>query len=497
MHKYHRTHWLLYSILLIFVGLMIGLILSAHYGLIPFGQAKDSQPVSPKVTEQLAQTGQAFVEIAKAVTPAVVNISTLIKTPSQQVSPFFDDPFFRRFFGDEFLRESEPKKRPSLASGVIVSSDGYIVTNNHVVDNAEQIKVFLSDKREFKARLIGADPKTEIAVIKIDENNLPTIVWGDSDNLQVGEFAIAVGNPFGLNQTVTMGIISAVGRANVGIADYEDFIQTDAAINPGNSGGALVNIRGELIGINTAIFSQSGGYQGIGFAVPSNMVKSVMDSLIKSGKVIRGWLGVSVQQLNSELANQFGLKEARGALVNDVVKASPAEKSGIRRGDVIISVNGKNIENAAHLRNIIAQTAVGAKVKIRVIRDKTEKEIEVTIGELPKDIAKMGRVVEKEEFDAYKNVFANIKVENVTPDIARQLELPSNTKGVIVAFVEQGSPAAEAGLRRGDVIQEINKKKISNTADYRNIVSKIKKDDTVLLLINRRGNTLYLTITPE
>ena len=496
MYKHNRTQWLLYSILLIFIGLVIGFVFSAQYGLIPFGQAKESQPVPPKVTEQLAQTGQAFVEIAKAVTPAVVNISTVIKSPSQQASPFFDDPFFRRFFGNEF-QEFEPKKRPGLASGAIVSSDGYIVTNNHVVENAEQIKVLLSDKREFKAKMIGADPKTDIAVIKIDGDNLPTIALGDSDKLQVGEFAIAVGNPFGLNQTVTMGIISAVGRANVGIAEYEDFIQTDAAINPGNSGGALVNIKGEVIGINAAIFSQSGGYQGIGFAVPSNMVKAVMDSLIKSGKVIRGWLGVSVQQLNAELAAQFGLKEARGALVNDIVKGSPAEKGGIQRGDIIISVNGKSIEDSAHLRNIIAQMPIGTKVKIKVIRDKTEKEIDITIGELPKDIAKLGRGIEKDDGDAYKNVFTGIKVENITADIAKQLDLPSNTKGVIVAYIEPGSPPAVAGMRRGDVIQEINKKRINNTADYRNIVSKIKKDDTVLLLINRRSNTLYLTIKPE
>ncbi|MBI5182287.1 MAG: DegQ family serine endoprotease [Nitrospirae bacterium] len=478
------------------IGLVIGLAISVHYGIVPFGQARDNKPIPPKITEQLAQTGQAFVEIAKAVTPAVVNISTVIKSP-QQTSPFFDDPFFRRFFGDEF-REFEPRKRPGLASGVIVSSDGYIVTNNHVVSNAEQIKVLLSDKRELKAKLIGADPKTEIAVIKIDANDLPTIVWSDSDKLQVGEFAIAVGNPFGLNQTVTMGIISAVGRANVGVAEYEDFIQTDAAINPGNSGGALVNIRGELIGVNTAIFSQSGGYQGIGFAVPSNMVKAVMESLIKSGKVVRGWLGVSVQPITSELAQQFGLKDAKGALVSDVVKGSPAEKGGIQRGDVIVSVNGKEIQDSAHLRNTIAQMPVAAKVKVKVVRGKAEKALDIVIAELPKDIAGTGRGMKEEDsIGNYENIFADIMVEDLTPDIARQLNLPKAAKGVVVAGVERGGAAEEGGLRRGDVIEEINKQRINNTKDYKRIALKVKKGEGVLLLINRRGNTFYLTITPE
>ncbi len=496
MHKHQRTHWFLYSILLVSIGLVIGVIFSAHYGLIPFGQARDGKPVPPRVTEQLAQTGRAFVEIAKAVTPAVVNISTVIKSP-QQAAPFFDDPFFRRFFGDEF-REFEPRKRPGLASGVIVSVDGYIVTNNHVVSNAEQIKVLLSDKREFKAKLIGADPKTEIAVIKIDANDLPTIVWSDSDKLQVGEFAIAVGNPFGLNQTVTMGIISAVGRANVGVAEYEDFIQTDAAINPGNSGGALVNIRGELIGVNTAIFSQSGGYQGIGFAVPSNMAKAVMESLIKSGKVVRGWLGVAVQPITSELAQQFGIKEPKGALVSDVVKGSPAEKGGIQRGDVIVSVNGKEIQDSAHLRNTIAQMSVAAKVKVKVVRDKAEKALDIVIAEFPKDIAGTGRgMKEGDSGGNYENIFADIMVEDLTPDIARQLNLPKAAKGVVVAGVERGSAAEEAGLKRGDVIEEINKQRINNAKDYRRIASKIKKGESVLLLINRRGNTFYITISAD
>jgi len=270
--------------------------------------------------------------------PTVVNISTtrVVKSPGgEPLTPFFNDPFFKDFFGDEFFRQFRiPKERreQSLGSGVIVTQDGYIVTNNHVIEKATEIKVVLSDKKEFKGKVIGVDPKTDIAVIKIDSKELPTIPWGDSDKLQVGEYVLAVGNPFGLTNTVTMGIISAVGRANVGVAEYEDFIQTDAAINPGNSGGALVNIKGELIGINTAIFSRSGGYQGIGFAVPANMVKTVMESLVKEGKVIRGWLGVSIQDITPDLAKQFGIKDLKGALVGDVVEGSPAHKAGIKRG---------------------------------------------------------------------------------------------------------------------------------------------------------------------
>ena len=284
-------------------------VLIAGMTLIPPFFLPDSHAQGPKISDQsidlLTRTGRAMAEVTAAVKPAIVNISTTRTVKiSGGTDPFFDDPFFRRFFGDQFGRQKQPKEHKSsgLGSGVIVSSDGYIITNSHVVKDADEIKVTLADKKEFTGKVIGSDPKTEIAVVKIDAKNLPTVFWGNSDKLQVGEVVLAVGNPYGLNQTVTMGIVSALGRANVGIADYEDFIQTDAAINPGNSGGALVNIKGELVGINTAIYSTSGGYQGIGFAIPSNMVKSVMESLIKTGKVVRGWLGVSIQKvtLNSQ-----------------------------------------------------------------------------------------------------------------------------------------------------------------------------------------------------
>src|SRR5437867_9221231 len=320
------------GLLLIGVGVILGLVVAADLGWLPMGHAVPEAPSAPRPVAVPPPAGadHNFVEVAKAVTPAVVNISTtrLTRVPEGHSSGPFDDPFFRRFFGDEFFRRRfeapQDRRERSLGSGVIADPSGYIITNNHVVSKADEIRVLLSDKRELKAKVVGTDPKTDIAVIQVNAKDLPTIPWADSDRLQVGEYVLAIGNPFGLNQTVTMGIVSAVVRPNVGIAVYEDFIQTDAAINPGNSGGALVNARGELIGINTAIFSQSGGYMGIGFAVPSNMVRSVMQSLVKSGKVVRGWLGVSIQPITPELAKQFGLKESRGALVNEVIPDSPA-----------------------------------------------------------------------------------------------------------------------------------------------------------------------------
>ncbi len=313
--------------------------------------------------------------------PAVVNISTtrVVKSQGMPASPFMDDPFFKHFFGEEFGRQFQiPRERRenSLGSGVIVSADGYIVTNAHVVEKADEIKVLLSDKREFTGKVVGSDPKSDIAVIKIKGKDLPTLNWGDSEKLEVGEYVLAIGNPFGLNSTITLGIVSAVGRANMGIEQYENFIQTDAAINPGNSGGALVNTRGELIGINTAIFSRTGGSMGIGFAIPSNMAKGVMDSLVKTGKVVRGYLGVSIQDLNAEMAKQFGLDDKQGALVSDVVAGSPADKAGIKTGDVILKFDGKEIENSTMLRHRVAETPVGKKTESRVATRQKASEAE-------------------------------------------------------------------------------------------------------------------------
>jgi serine protease Do len=314
------------------------------------------------------------------------------------------------------------------------------------------------------------------------------IKMGNSDKMRVGETVIAIGNPFGLNQTVTSGIVSAVGRANVGIADYEDFIQTDAAINPGNSGGALVNVHGELIGINTAIFSTSGGYQGIGFAVPSNRAKVVMDSLIKSGKVVRGWLGVSIQPVTPEIAKQFGLKDEKGALVGDVTENSPAEKAGIHRGDVIIEYNGKEISDATALRNMVAGTPPQQKVAIKILREGKLKTINCVIGELPVSSPKISK--------AYDNIMTDVKVEDITPEMKKRLNMPKRMAGVIVTDIAGGSPV-ENLLGRYDVILEINKNRIGSVKDYDRIVSKMKAGEDILLLIFREGATIYLTISAQ
>jgi serine protease Do len=490
------------------LGIVIGLVVSSNLGWLSKGtggEASDEASPAGSVKQQAGVTGflpqQPFVEVVKAATPAVVNISTTRVVRNQEGfprTPFFDDPFFRRFFGDDFFRQFEiPRERreQSLGSGVIVDPSGLIVTNNHVIAQADEIKVLLGDKREFTGKLLGTDPKTDIAVIKIKAKDLTAAPWGDSDQLKVGEYVLAIGNPFGLNQTVTMGIISAVGRANVGIADYEDFIQTDAAINPGNSGGALVNVRGELIGINTAIFTRSGGYMGVGFAVPSNMARVVMESLAETGKVIRGWLGVSIQDIDADLAEKFGLDETRGALVGDVTEGSPAEKAGIRPGDVIVTYNGRSVESSTSLRNMVAQTNVGGEVKVKIIRDGKPKVLKVTVGEFPREFAEtgLGPSAGQEESAA----LAGLEVTDLTAEIARRLNLSDLVKaGVVILRVESGSSADRAGLQEGDVILEVNSRSLKNVNDFKNLTSRIKKDEGDLLLVHRKGRKIFFVLKP-
>ena len=486
---------------ILFLGVVVGLAISSRLDLMSPLTAKGGQ-VSTRSVEVLTQLSDALSEVAGVATPSVVNISTtrVIKQAEQAPFDFFDDPFFRRFFGDQFPQPNAPKehKEQSLGSGVIVSEDGYIVTNNHVIEKAQEIKVQLTNKRDYKAKLIGADPKTDLAVIKIEAAGLPALPWGDSTRLRVGEIVFAIGNPFGLNSTVTMGVISAVGRANVGIADYEDFIQTDAAINPGNSGGALLNARGELVGINTAIVSRTGGYQGIGFAVPSGMARQVMESLIKFKKVVRGWLGVSIQEVTSDLAEEFGTKDLKGALVSGVMKSSPAEKAGIKQGDVLLTFNGKDVEDTGHLRNMVSQTPIGTKVKVRLLRQKKELELDVTIAELPK---KAGEAAAEEDADGggagESGTLSGLTVRELTPDLARRFGITEAETGVVVVKVEQGSRAAEAGVRPGDLVLQINQKDIATLEDYKKAAGRIKAKDRALLLIRRKGEDLFLTLRPE
>ena len=509
-HRRSIRQWVMGGVM-ISICIIIGLLLATDVNWFPAGHSVQeptaaATPPSPAPVRPNGPTGplpgtddQLFVRVAEAATPAVVNISTsrVIKSRpggGQQQNPLFEDPFFRRFFGDDFFRQFETpqsRREQSLGSGVIVDPAGYIVTNNHVVAQADEIKVLLSDKREFTGKVVGSDPKTDVAVVKIEAKDLPTVPWGDSSQLKVGEYVLAIGNPFGLNQTVTMGIISAVGRANVGIADYEDFIQTDAAINPGNSGGALVNTRGELIGVNTAIFSRSGGYMGIGFAVPSDMVRLVMTSLIKGGKVIRGWLGVSIQEVTSDLAKQFGLKDARGALISDVLKDTPAERSGLKRGDVVVKYNGHDIANAGQLRNLVAETPVGQQVAVVVVRDKHEKELTVKIEEQPKEVAGGAGGGAPSENEA----LAGLEVQQLTPEIADRLNLPHTMTGVVIVNVESGSIMEEAGVHAGDVIVEINRQSVKTLDDYRRIGRQLKSGEAILLLLNRNGQMLFVTVS--
>ncbi len=448
-----------------------------------------AREVSPEAREFLNRLSNYLSEVADVTKPSVVNISTTT-TVTMHNNPYgdlFNDPFFKKFFGDNFNHPGIPKKFKSsaLGSGVIVSADGYILTNYHVIKDADEIKIILNDKREFIGKVIGDDPQTDIAVVKVEAKDLPAIKMGDSGKLKAGDVVLAIGNPFGLNQTVTMGIVSAIGRANIGISAYEDYIQTDAAINPGNSGGALVNSNGELVGINSAIFSTSGGYMGVGFAIPSDMANSVAQSILKYGKVIRGWLGVTIQNLTPELAKSFGVKEEKGALVTDVMQDSPAGKAGMKRGDLIVEFDGKPVEDTTGLRNMVADTVPGKAVLIKVIRQGKEETLTVTTGELP---AKMtAKSVE------HNKELKGIQVQELTPDLRARLNIPADVEGVVVVDVSEDNPAYGL-VSKNDVIEEVDRKPVKDLKDYEEIVSEIRPSDTVLLLLYRDKGHIYVTI---
>ncbi len=381
-------------------------------------------------------------------------------------------------------------RQRSLGSGFIINRDGLILTNNHVVENAEEIVVKLSNDKEYKAELVGRDAKTDIAVVKIKADKadeLTPAILGDSDALKVGEWVMAIGNPFGLEHTVTTGIVSAKGRF-IGQGSYDDFIQTDAAINPGNSGGPLVNLKGEVVGINSAIFSRSGGNIGIGFAIPINLAKELLPQLQEKGRVTRGWLGVYIQRVTPEIAESLGLDEARGALVADVMSDTPASKADIEVGDVIVEFDGNKINESTELPLMVARTAIGKKVKVKVIRRGKTKTVDVEIGEL-KEEEEAGPVEGKaEEF--------GLSVQTLTPEIAESLGIDSDVKGVVVAGVEPGSPADDAGLQRGDVILEVNRETVESLGDYRKAVKKVESGKSVLFLVRRGDNTIFLALKP-
>jgi len=427
--------------------------------------------------------GDWVADVAQKVIPSVVNISST-KTVVIEQSPFFSDPFFREFFGNV----PHERVQRALGSGVIITSDGYIITNNHVVGGADKVEVRLSDERVFTARIIGTDPKSDVAIVKIDAKGLPTIPVGDTSKLRIGTFVLAVGNPFGLGQTVTMGIISALGRSGLGITDYENFIQTDAAINPGNSGGALVNMKGELIGINTAILSQSGGNVGIGFAIPVDLAMSVKNSLIRYGKVVRGWLGVTAQDIDPKIAKTLNLGSTKGVLVSDVAKTSPASTAGIKRGDVLTAINGKPVISASSLRFAVSELTPGTPVKVTVFRDGKEWIIPVTIGDLAK------ATVAEDRFAVKDNRFlAGLTVSEITPTIRETLNLDPDMAGIVVLEVTRGTPAESTGIRPGDLILKINDKTIKDLSELKKAVAALTSRK-MSITIYRNGMIMSTTI---
>jgi len=435
-------------------------------------------------------TPPSFAPLVKKLTPAVVNINTtkviqrqgrgfgFHRSPFPGGDPF--DEFFNRFFGQMPPRKFKQK---SLGSGFIISKDGYIITNNHVVEDADEVKVTLSDEHSYQAKVIGTDAKTDLAVLKIDvDHDLPTVVLGDSDQMQVGDWVIAIGNPFGLERTVTAGIISARGRV-IGSGPYDDFLQTDASINPGNSGGPLFNLKGEVIGINTAIVASG---QGIGFAIPVNMAKELLPQL-KAGKVSRGWLGVQIQKVTPELAESFGLEQEQGALVSDVVEDGPAAKAGLKVGDIIVAVNGKPVKDMHQLPRMIAAIPPGTKVKIKVLRQGREKTFKVKLGELAdqEEVAELDNAGEVGKL--------GMVVRQITPEMADQYQLPLDS-GVVISRVSPDGLAAEAGLRPGDIILQVNNDEIDSLKSFRQAIKKARKSKLIRFLVQRRNSRIFIVL---
>jgi serine protease Do len=460
--------------------------LSRVAALYPYGSAaaQESRPVAT------AQGLPNFVALAKKLKPAVVNISTISQATTEQTDPSPVDPndpfgeFWKRFF-DAPVPRGQSRQR-SLGSGFIIDPAGLILTNYHVVDDAEKITVSLLDGREFSGKVVGKDQKTDLALVKINAQNLPVAPLGDSDRLEVGEWVMAIGDPFGLDYTVTSGIVSAKDR-QIGQGPYDHFIQTDASINPGNSGGPLINLQGEVVGIDTAIFSESGGNIGIGFAIPISLVKELLPQLESTGKVTRGWLGVSIQRITPDLAASLGLDKTQGALVSDVVHDSPGDRAGIKVGDVIVGYGGKEINNANDLPFLVAGTPVGKTVSLQVFRDKKATTLTATIGKMKED--------EVVASNSGKGDLG-LTVQQITPELAQSLGIEA-THGVVITAVAPDSPADDAGLQPGDIIREINREPIRDLSDYRKNIGNVAQHANILFLVQREDNTIFLALRKE
>ena len=456
--------------------------------------AKDATPKLTLKTDDSSvsrteRLPSSFSPVVKRVAPSVVKVVTSSKLKPNargEAEEGFEDPFLRRFFGNPGgpggLGRQMPKVE-GLGSGVIVTEDGYILTNNHVVDSADSVQVTLPDGREFTAKVVGKDPKSDLAVVKVDATGLPAVTLSDSDKIEVGDFVLAIGNPFGIGQTVTSGIVSATGRSTHGL-DYEDFIQTDAAINPGNSGGALVDLNGRLVGINTAILSRSGGNQGIGFSIPVNMARDVMESLVRDGKVTRGFIGVRIQDVTPKLARQFKLGDSKGALIADVTPRGAAEKAGVRSGDVVTEVNGREVHDSQHLKNAVARVRPGETASLRILRDGEAKVIKVKVAERPED----KELADTEPTaDTESGTLNGVAVADLDSRTRREFQIPESVKGAVITSVEPGSPSAEAGVQAGDVILEINRQKVASAEEAVRLTEKPEDKTTLLKLWSRRG----------
>ncbi len=497
-HDTRRTPLLVWALLLV-VGLIAGLYLSRRPP-VPSGSGNGSVPPEGRGDSPATVMAQTlpgaeppghwgFADVAARVTPAVVNVFSerIVVTRDRVTSPFWSDPFFD-FFGQRYYSVPRERRETSLGSGVIVSDSGIVLTNNHVIEGAQGIQVALAGGRKFTAHLVGTDPATDVAVLKIKAENLPVVRMGNSDSARIGDVVLAIGNPFGIGQTVTMGIISATGRSDVGIVDYENFIQTDAAINPGNSGGALVDSDGNLIGINTAIFSRSGGYQGIGFAVPINMARVVMQSIVTTGAVARGWLGMSFQDVSEAIRVAFGLEGTGGALVNEVNADGPADRAGIKRGDVIVAFNGQKISDAMDLRRLIALSPVETAVEITYKHGSSTSDVRMKIEQMAGTYTYLSGKSKE-----WVSPIEGVVVEALDRRTAERMGLRSGTQGVIVKDIVDQSPAVYSGLRIGDILLEINREQVGSVEDFKQLVTKFE-GKTLIMLVSRAGRLYYLSL---